>query len=255
MNEFIEVAGYIFGLTLGRYIVIAGGAFLLFYYLLANRFKNSKIQRRPLKRKNTIREIIHSSQSALVFTVITSIILFTPLKRYSLIYDNIQEYSYWWIGISTLLSLVIHDTYFYWMHRLLHQKKIYKYTHVVHHKSTNPSPWTSYSFHILEAILEGMILLLLVFILPMHVVSISLFTIASLVINVYGHLGYEVAPKAFRTSVFFQIFNTSIHHNMHHSRFHGNYGLYFRFWDRLMKTEISDYEEQYNILQEKRFNR
>lgn len=253
MDKF-EIACYIFGLTLSRYIIIAGVAFLLFYFLLAKRFENSKIQKRPLKRKNTIREIIHSSQSTLIFTFITLIILFTPLKGYTLIYDNMNEYSYWWIGASTLLGLVIHDTYFYWMHRLLHHKKIYKYAHVVHHKSTNPSPWTSYSFHILEAIAEGLILLLLVFILPMHVVSISLFTIASLVINVYGHLGYEVAPKAFRTSVFFQFFNTSVHHNMHHSRFHGNYGLYFRIWDRLMKTEIPDYEGQYDILQRKRFN-
>jgi Delta7-sterol 5-desaturase len=255
MDGFVETVCYIFGLTLGRYLVIAGIAFALFYYLLANRLENFKIQKRKLKRKSVIREILYSSQSAMVFTVITLIILFTPLKEYTLLYDDINEYSYWWIGVSTLLSLVLHDAYFYWMHRLLHHKKVYKYAHVVHHKSTNPSPWTSYSFHILEAIPEGLILLLLVFVLPMHVVSISLFTIASLVINVYGHLGYEIAPKALRHTIFFQFFNTSVHHNMHHSRFHGNYGLYFRFWDRVMKTEIHDYEEQYDAIQEKRFSK
>ena len=74
-----------------------------------------------------------------------------------------------------------------------------------------------------------------------------------LIINVYGHLGYEIAPKAFRNSVFFQFFNTSVHHNMHHSRFNGNYGLYFRVWDKLMKTEITDYEKQFDSIQEKRF--
>ncbi len=177
MDKF-EIACYIFGLTLGRYIVIAGIAFLLFYCLLATRFTTWKIQTRLLKSKNIIREIVHSTQSTLIFTFITLIILFTPLKGYTLIYDNMNEYSYWWIGASTLLGLVIHDTYFYWMHRLLHHKKIYKHAHVVHHKSTNPSPWTSYSFHILEAIAEGLILFVLVFVLPMHVVSISLFTIS-----------------------------------------------------------------------------
>ena len=255
MTEIVQTLSYIFGLTIIRYIVIAGVAFLLFYFLLAKKFLNSKIQTRPLKKKNIVREILHSCQSAIVFTVITFIILFTPLKNYTLIYDSIGEYSYWWIGISTLLALIIHDTYFYWMHRSLHHKKIYKYTHVVHHKSTNPSPWASYSFHVLEAIAEGLILVVIVFMLPLHIVSISLFTVVGLIINVYGHLGYEIAPKAFRSTILFKFLNTSVHHNMHHSRFNGNYGLYFRIWDRLMKTEVSDYEKQYDIIQEKRFGK
>jgi len=253
MKEIIEIVIYIFGLNLIRYFTIAGIAFVLFYYVLVKRLEKSKIQKRILKKKDMIREILHSCQSAIIFTVITFIILFTPLKKYTLIYDNIDDFPYWWVGVSTLLSLVIHDTYFYWMHRLLHHKKVYKHTHVVHHKSVNPSPWASYSFHVLEAIPEGLVLLVLVLIMPMHIVSISIFTILGLIINVYGHLGYEIAPKAFRSTALFKILNTSLHHNMHHSRFNGNYGLYFRFWDRLMKTEIPDYEKQYDIIQEKRF--
>ncbi|NBW42885.1 MAG: hypothetical protein EBR29_03555, partial [Sphingobacteriia bacterium] len=30
--------------------------------------------------------------------------------------------------------------------------------------------------------------------------------------------------------------NTSRHHNLHHARFQGNYGLYFLIWDRWMGT-------------------
>lgn len=254
MNNIIQTLSYIFGLTFFRYVIIAGIAFLLFYYLFSKQLVSAKIQNRPLKRKNVMREVVHSCQSAIIFTIITFIILFTPLKDYTLIYNNISDYPYWWIGASTIVSLVIHDTYFYWMHRVLHHKKIYKYTHVVHHKSTNPSPWASYSFHILEAIAEGLVLVVIVFMLPMHVVSISLFTVFGLIINVYGHLGYEIAPKSFRNTVLFKFLNTSVHHNMHHSRFNGNYGLYFRFWDRLMKTEIPDYEKQYDAIQEKRFS-
>ena len=79
------------------------------------------------------------------------------------------------------------------------------------------------------------------------------FSVSSLVINVYGHLGYEVTPKWFRHSILFQIFNSSTHHNLHHEKFKGNYGLYFRFWDRVMGTEHPAYVAQYDRIQEQRF--
>ncbi|MHA4894836.1 sterol desaturase family protein [Pedobacter sp. PWIIR3] len=47
--------------------------------------------------------------------------------------------------------------------------------------------------------------------------------------------------------------NTSIHHNLHHSKFKGNYGLYFRFWDRLMGTENPNYVKEYDRIQNQRF--
>lgn len=252
MEKTVEIFGYIFYISLLRYFLIAGIPFILFYYLFKNKMSIYKIQKRILKKSDFKREIFYSSQTTLVFTLIAFIILFTPLRQYTLVYNNLDDFPYWWIGVSLILSLIIHDTYFYWMHRLLHHKKIYRHAHAVHHKSVNPSPWTSYSFHILEAVAEGMILLLLVFILPLHQVTIALFTITGFIINVYGHLGYEIAPKALRNSFIFKIINTSVHHNLHHSQFNGNYGLYFRFWDRIMKTENPDYVKHFDIVIQKR---
>ncbi|PKA16131.1 sterol desaturase family protein, partial [Leptospira haakeii] len=37
--------------------------------------------------------------------------------------------------------------------------------------------------------------------------------------------------------------NTSTHHNLHHQKFHGNYSLYFNFWDKVMGTNFKDYSE------------
>ena len=47
--------------------------------------------------------------------------------------------------------------------------------------------------------------------------------------------------------------NTSVYHNLHHSKFKGNYSLYFRWWDKLMKTENPDYVKEYDRIQEQRF--
>ncbi|RZK51397.1 MAG: fatty acid hydroxylase family protein, partial [Pedobacter sp.] len=89
--------------------------------------------------------------------------------------------------------------------------------------------------------------------LPMHKLAIILFVLVGFIINVYGHLGYETAPKWLRKSFLFEIINTSVHHNLHHSKFNGNYGLYFRLWDRLCKTENPDYVQEYDRIQANRF--
>ena len=80
-----------------------------------------------------------------------------------------------------------------------------------------------------------------------------MFALVSFSIIVYGHLGYEVASKWLRFSFLFEILNTSVHHNLHHEKFKGNYGLYFRVWDRIMKTEHPDYVQRYDAIQKRRF--
>lgn len=253
MEQFIEISLKLFAISAFRYFIIAGIPFLVFYKLLSSKFSKSKIQSKQASKKDFKREILHSMQSTAIMSVIAFLVLFTPVKDYTLVYTELTAYGIWYIPLSIILSLIIHDTYFYWMHRLLHHPKFFKHTHLVHHKSVNPSPWTSYSFHFFEAIAEGLVLLLIVLFLPMNALSIGMFVLVGFMINVYGHLGYEIMPEWFRRSWLFEISNTSIHHNLHHSKFKGNYGLYFRFWDRLMGTEHPDYVKEYDRVQAQRF--
>lgn len=253
MEKIIEATINIFSLSAIRYFILAGIPFAMFYLLMPAKLGKFKIQQKIATKKDFVREVWHSMQSTLIFSIIAVGLAFTPLRQYTRIYGHINDFPLWYIGVALVLSLIIHDTYFYWMHRLLHHKKLFKLTHLVHHKSTNPSPWTSYSFHILEAITEGLVLVPIVILLPMHPLTILLFTITGFIINVYGHLGYEIMPKGFRHTWAFEVFNTSVHHNLHHSKFKGNYGLYFRIWDRVMGTEHPDYVKEYDRLQDQRF--
>ncbi|MGE7775537.1 sterol desaturase family protein [Chitinophaga sp. NPDC101104] len=240
-------------LTLLRYYFVAGLAFLICYRFLSIKLSNNKIQERKASRKDFLREVMHSSISSFLLAA-TAIFAFSEWVRpYTMIYMDIQAYPAWWVPVSVGLALIVHDTYFYWMHRILHHKKLFRLTHLVHHQSTNPSPWTAYSFHVLEAAAEGAVVIVLVFTMPMHPLSVALFALSSLVINVYGHLGYEIMPKQFRHSVLFEVVNTSTFHNLHHSKFKGNYGLYFRVWDRICGTEHPDYVKLYDRIQERRF--
>ncbi|MBO9618867.1 MAG: sterol desaturase family protein [Niabella sp.] len=254
MNAGTAIATRILGTTLTRYFLVAGGAFVFFYLLFPFKAARMKIQKRLAGKKDFFREIGHSAQTSIVITAAACLLLLTPLKQHSRVYDHINDFPVWYLALSVVISLIIHDTYFYWMHRVLHHKKLFKLIHRTHHKSTNPSPWTSYSFHVLEAVTEGGVLFVIAFTIPIHLTAIFLFTTAAFLINVYGHLGYEVMPKKFRYSWLFGIITTSVYHNLHHSKFKGNYGLYFRIWDRLMSTENPIYVAEYDKVQAKRFS-
>jgi len=252
MQQAIEVFLKYLSFSTIRYFVVAGVPFLLCYKVYSDKLAFNKIQGRLISRKDIIREILHSMQTTAILTVIGMVVMFSPLRQITRMYTNVADYPMWWLFTSPALALIIHDTYFYWMHRLLHHPKIFKATHLVHHQSTSPSPWTSYSFHFIEAWTEGAVLLLIVCVIPMHKYGVAMFLFSSFVINVYGHLGYEVAPLWFRRTFLFELFNSSVHHNLHHSKFKGNYGLYFRVWDRLMGTEHPDYVKEYDRVQANR---
>jgi lathosterol oxidase len=253
MYQIIKIFVKLFSISLIRYFVIAGTPFLIFYVFRSERLINYKIQNRRARRKDFLREILHSLQTTSVLALLAYFVLYTPLRTSTQIYAVLSINDWWYLPISVMLALIAHDTYFYWMHRLLHHPKLFRRTHLLHHKSTNPSPWASYSFGMIEAWTEGFILIVVVLIIPMHPIGILSFTILSFVINVYGHLGYEIVPQKFRNSFLFKILNTSVHHNMHHSKLKGNYGLYFRIWDKLMGTEHPDYMNEFDRIQQQRF--
>lgn len=250
----VEIAS-IFLMAVCRYFAVAGAAFVIVYKWLSARMTRSKIQVRTVTASGMWQEIRHSLTSTLMLAITAYVVIAGPLRSYTLIYDDVHTYPLWWIPVSLVLSLIIHDTYFYWMHRLIHHERIFRYVHLVHHRSVNPSPWASYSFHAVEALLEGGIIIVLALVLPLHPGTIMAFTLVSFVINVYGHLGYEIMPRWFRHTIWFEVINTSCHHNLHHRKFKGNYGLYFRWWDRWMKTEHPEYVKEYDRVQEQRFGK
>ncbi|MCX2574107.1 sterol desaturase family protein [Pedobacter sandarakinus] len=245
LHTFIKILSF----SVIRYFLIAGAFFLFFYKFFPKSFASNKIQANHAKSSTILNEVVNSLFTTIVLSTIGLLIFHTDFKSQTLIYTDIRFHSKLWFFMSVLLALVIHDTYFYWMHYLLHHPKIFKYTHLEHHKSNNPSPFASYSFHIIEAFFEGAVLLLIVLLIPIHPFAIILFVLIGFVINVYGHLGHEIAPLWLRHTWLFQIFNTSVYHNLHHSKFKGNYGLYFRFWDRIMGTEHPGYIQLYDKIQ------
>lgn len=235
-----------------RYFAYAGVAFLVFYIWRRKAWSTRKIQPRFPEKGAIRREVLYSLSTALIFGTVIYSVLFSRLRRHTLIYRDLHAHTLWYFGLSVLAAIVLHDTYFYWTHRLMHHRRIFPYVHKVHHRSHNPTPWAAYAFHPLEALVEVGIVPLMVVILPLHPLALSAFGLYMIAMNVMGHLGYELYPRAFmQNRVLRVVFNTSTHHNMHHRYNKGNYGLYFNLWDRLMKTNHSTYETTFLSITQK----
>jgi sterol desaturase/sphingolipid hydroxylase (fatty acid hydroxylase superfamily) len=77
--------------------------------------------------------------------------------------------------------------------------------------------------------------------LPLHPVALFVFLAIMIIRNAMGHSGVEFHPIGWVDSPL-DALTTVTHHDLHHQKLHGNYGLYFTWWDRWMGTELSGYK-------------
>jgi sterol desaturase/sphingolipid hydroxylase (fatty acid hydroxylase superfamily) len=220
-----------------RYFLLSGGAYLLIFRLAPGFFKKYKIQNSEISRHQILHEIKHSLFTVVIFALIFSFFRHPKIKPLTMLYKNISDYSVWWFFLSLPVVILINDTYFYWMHRTFHYPRFYKITHQTHHVSTNPSPLATYSFHPIEAFFEAAWIVPVVFLMPIHTTILIVFALISFLNNLKGHLGVDLMPEKIKRAFPYKWVNTATHHSHHHKYFNSNFGLYFLFWDKLMKTE------------------
>lgn len=235
----------LYALQVTRYVLFAGVAWLIFYRFFKSQWLHKKIQQRFPKPEKVLAEVKYSFMSLLIFCGMGLFIHWATQMGWTQVYAEISEYGWGYYGLSIVLCIVLHDTYFYWSHRLMHVKWIFPHVHKVHHYSHNPSPWAAFSFHPIEAVIEAGILPLIVFLFPVHISAVLIFLLYMTAMNVMGHLGFELFPKGFTKHWLGKWYNTSTHHNMHHHYTKSNFGLYFNFWDRIMGTNHAKYHEHF----------
>ena len=165
---------------------------------------------------------------------------------WTLIYTDFADYGWFYGAFSLALTIVLHDAYFYWTHRLMHHPRLFERFHRLHHESHSPSPWAAYAFAPVEAVIQAMFLTILILILPLHVTVIYLFMLHMIVRNVIGHSGFELFPRGMPAHAVLGVLTTNTHHDLHHSSMGSNYGLYFTWWDRLAGTEHPNYREAFD---------
>ncbi|PJZ71195.1 hypothetical protein CH373_01390 [Leptospira perolatii] len=228
-----------------RYLIPATIAFTFFYILARDRLRHRKIQAVKQEAKQYRREFFYSMLSAAVFALVGLGMFWMIKLGLSQVYNEISANGIPYFALSIAIALVIHDTYFYWTHRLLHTRFFFRYVHRIHHQSTAPSPWAAYAFHPIEALIQGLIGPILISILPIHPAALGIFLAIQIVRNVLGHSGYEIFPRSFANSGFLRLFQSNTEHDLHHRFTKGNYALYFTWWDRLLSTDRADFLETF----------
>ena len=77
----------------------------------------------------------------------------------------------------------------------------------------------------------------LVLVVPLHVAALGVVLTVMTVMGVTNHMGWELFPRRLVLGPAGRWLITASHHQRHHERYRCNYGLYFRFWDRLCGTD------------------
>ncbi len=184
------------------------------------------------------REIGWSLVSAAIYGIPAGIVGWGWQNRgWTQLYEGSADYPLWYLPLSVLIYLAAHDTWFYWTHRWMHRPTPFRIAHAVHHASRPPTAWAAMSFHPWEALTGAIVIPVLVFVVPIHVGMLGLVLAIMTIMGVTNHMGWEMFPRALVHSRFGNWLITASHHQRHHERYRCNYGLYFRFWDRVCGTD------------------
>jgi len=184
------------------------------------------------------REIGWSMVAALIYGVPAGVVAWGWQERgWTRIYSDVHAFPIWYLPLSVLLYLAAHDCWFYWTHRWMHRPRPFRILHAVHHASRPPTAWAAMSFHPWEALTGAVVIPLLVFLIPIHVGALGVVLTIMTVMGVSNHMGWEMFPRFMVHGRAGRWLITASHHQRHHDLYKCNYGLYFRFWDRLCGTD------------------
>ncbi len=232
------------GIILLGYFVVAGGTYLFLYSPWSQASTQLDRQVENLNLQSIQQDIILSALSAGVFALVAAFILSGYSWGITRLYSDPQAYGLWYLGVSYGTVLLLQDAYFYFTHRLFHYPILFPYLHRSHHRSRPPTPWTSFAFDPLEAIFQSIFLMGVVFLIPLHFITLIAILTTMTIWAVLNHIGLDHLPAAFPHHWLGKWFIGPAHHAIHHRKYKAHYGLYFTFWDKLLGTQDPDYERK-----------
>lgn len=173
---------------------------------------------------------------AVVFAVV---VICWPLLRLSGIHAGPPPE--WYEVLCQIAAfLVIDDFLYYWLHRALHTRWLYKHVHSIHHRI--PAPWaiSGGDFHPVEYLLITATALAGPILLGAHVMTIWIWLIFRQWEAAEGHSGYVFPWNPTRWLPGYQ---GPAFHDFHHSKFVGNYANFFGYLDKWCGTLAKGYAD------------
>jgi sterol desaturase/sphingolipid hydroxylase (fatty acid hydroxylase superfamily) len=129
---------------------------------------------------------------------------------------HFSDHPVWFVALLLLIPLW-RELHFYAVHRLIHWPPLYKTVHSLHHRNTNPAPWSGLSMHPVEHLLYFSAVAIH-WVVPSHPIHAMFNSFHLMMAPVPGHAGFErveVGSASFETGGY--------NHYLHHKYFEVNY--------------------------------
>lgn len=191
------------------------------------RLVNQPIDSRTLLKGQIISEISASLRSVMLFGVG----MLVPWVLIKSGWAGIQiDPSPAMVLIDTSILILWNDLHFYVSHRFLH--RFFRKFHAPHHKSTVATPFSAFSMSITEALLLGSVLPLAMLAHDFSLAALLFLPIWSIAINALAHSNCSFSSSPDHPGIGF-----ILRHQMHHSKYHGNFSFFFGQLDTWFDTK------------------
>lgn len=128
-------------------------------------------------------------------------------------------------ALSLLLTPLYREFHFYFAHRVLHIRCIYRFVHALHHRNADPQPFSGLAMHPVEhlwyfscALLPALLPGIFSWFPPLHPIVFLWSLLHAALAACSGHSGFEDHWQADQ------------YHYLHHAKFECNYGSPFTGW-------------------------
>lgn len=250
--DFTSVYGFfiltliLFIIITARYFLVAGLFYLIFYAWFPVKYKARKINQKDYEKGQFKKEIMYSLISSLLFAVAGTITVILWQKGDTKVYTTADLHGWWYLPLSLIIYMLLQETYYYWIHRWMHKPAVFRIVHKIHHDSHIASPFTAFSFHPIEGLLQAIFLPLLLVVIPIHYMVLIFLLVIMTFSSVINHLDIEIYPKN-SYKIWSKWIIGASHHSLHHKFYKYNFGLYFTFWDRLRSTESPAFKKMVTL--------
>ena len=208
------------------YIVVNGFFFVVERWNLLSKYKLPRYQAQEPSSSLIQSTLVKAAIAHFVTAPILMVFVVGPFLRYrnpnAADLSDLPSFLLMWRQL--FLIHIINETWFYWGHRLLHSKYLYKTIHKQHHTYLAPRSFSAEYAHVVEDVLTAYVPFLLgLFINGSHFHVVNIWFMTRLVETYEAHSGY-----CFRGSWLQNIgltnSSSSAHHWAHHIQNRGNFG-------------------------------
>ena len=246
----------VFGRNLALVLILFGGLHL-YLFVVKGQGDELKFTTKPFATNN--RRFILKSQvkdnifRSLAFAVpiITgyeAITYWAFANGYLGLYDiNTGPVLFWgWFVLLVVLAPLIHAVHFYFTHRLLHVKALYRTVHSVHHRNVEIGPWSGLAMHPVEQILYFSTAVVQ-WLLALHPINALYQIHLAAFYPALGHCGFEKLIISNKLG----LDSGNYFHYLHHKYFECNYGGSLAPLDKLFGTFHDGTDEAQSAMRER----